>query len=93
MWRLLEDGEIVKAGDEYWSTRSGEDWVLMPESDLGAMFSLETTVPVRRKINTVEDSKTPTNKQSDVIPLWRVRDVLQGHFDYKTVNIVMDDME
>jgi len=37
--------------------------------------------------------KTPTNKQSDVIPLWRVRDVLQGHFDYKTVNIVMDDME
>ena len=36
---------------------------------------------------------TIPNKQSDVIPLWRVRDVLQGHFDYKTVNSVMDDME
>jgi len=41
----------------------------------------------------VAQNYTSTNKQSDVIPLWKVRDVLQGHFDYKTVNLVMDDME
>jgi len=51
MWRLLENGETIKSGDEYYSPGSEQEWVPMENDDIGETFFLCESQPIRRKIS------------------------------------------
>jgi len=53
-WRMLQDGEVMREGDEYDTpnVRGGEGWRPIPSGSHGGKFkgSWATACPVRRRI-------------------------------------------
>jgi hypothetical protein len=64
MWVLLENGMRIDCGDEAYDSILDE-WGNMAQSDVfGKEYNEEFHVPMRRKINTIEELFTSYNTQS-----------------------------
>lgn len=54
MYRLLENGEVMHEGDEYFNLFQ-KNWTPLLWSGFGATYKEETDSPIRRRFEEVED--------------------------------------